>query len=123
MRDLENERDAALAKIRDLENERDVALTKTRDLENEREAVNMQLRDLVNQRDATTDRFEERLRVLSSELLDTQIQLNSITKSLGWRVLSRYGRFKYRYLLPMYHRFGQTSSERTETLSPQDNSD
>lgn len=120
---LENQRHVALTQIRDLENERHVALTQIRDLENEREAVNRQLRDLADQSEAIAVQFEERLAALSRELLDKQIQLNGITSSVGWRVLSRYGRFKYRFLLPVYRLFGQTSSEQTEPKLRQDNAD
>lgn len=31
-------------------------------------------------------------------------ELDRITRSIGWRLLSRYGRIKYRYLLPIYRR-------------------
>lgn len=42
------------------------------------------------------------IRTLSAELGEKNEQLRRITSSLGWRLLSRYGRIKHRYLLPIY---------------------
>jgi hypothetical protein len=41
-------------------------------------------------------------RSLSAQLAARQTELDTIKASLGWRLLSRYGRIKYRYLLPIY---------------------
>ncbi|HKG22592.1 MAG TPA: glycosyltransferase [Blastocatellia bacterium] len=38
----------------------------------------------------------------SSQLAETEGELERITASPGWRLLTRYGRLKYRYLLPLY---------------------
>ena len=43
---------------------------------------------------------------LSAQLDETTAELNRIRRSLGWRVLSPYGRIKYRYLLPLYRLLG-----------------
>ncbi|HYJ85624.1 MAG TPA: glycosyltransferase, partial [Pyrinomonadaceae bacterium] len=40
--------------------------------------------------------------LLSAQLSATTHELARINESLGWRVLSRYGQFKYRHLLPVY---------------------
>lgn len=42
------------------------------------------------------------LQMLSGQLDSKEVELRKITSSLGWRLLSRYGRIKYRYLLPIY---------------------
>lgn len=39
---------------------------------------------------------------VSAQLAAKTAELRKITSSLGWRLLSRYGRIKYRYLLPAY---------------------
>ena len=41
-------------------------------------------------------------RVLLAELDKKEAELSRIEESLGWRLLSRYGPIKYRYLLPIY---------------------
>ena len=58
---------------------------------------------------------EERVRMLSTQLLDTETQLQRIRDTLGWRLLSRYGRIKYRHLLPIYRLFGQVFGKSTQT--------
>ena len=53
------------------------------------------------QREQTVDKeglAEKELRV---QLAEKEAQLERITTSLGWRLLSRYGRIKYRYILPL----------------------
>ncbi|MFI5175469.1 MAG: methyltransferase domain-containing protein [Terriglobia bacterium] len=58
---------------------------------------------------------EQAVEVLSAQLAAKESELSRITNSLGWRLLSRYGKIKYRYLLPMYRRLGFKPAEpRTE---------
>ena len=40
--------------------------------------------------------------ILSSQLSAMSAELERITHSIGWRMLRRYGSFKYHYLLPLY---------------------
>src|SRR5204863_1983797 len=40
--------------------------------------------------------------LLSAEVSAKTHELDKIKNSLGWRMLSRYGRFKYQRLLPVY---------------------
>ena len=40
--------------------------------------------------------------ILSSQLSAKSAELERITHSIGWRMLRRYGSFKYNYLLPLY---------------------
>ncbi len=42
------------------------------------------------------------LQTLSAELAEKDAELGRNTGSLGWRLLKRYGKFKYRHLLPVY---------------------
>jgi len=51
---------------------------------------------------ATEVRLEEEKERLTLELAKKDAQLGLIASSLGWRLLSHYGPFKYRYLLPIY---------------------
>ena len=67
------------------------------------------------------EREKETVDVLSAQLLDTETQLKRIKDTLGWRLLSHYGRIKYRFLLPVYRLFGQVSTEPTETAPLHDN--
>lgn len=52
---------------------------------------------------------QETIDYLKSELVAKQQEIEKITNSLGWRLLSRYGRFKYGYLLPFLRRLGLKS--------------
>ena len=47
------------------------------------------------------DPKDETIDHLKSELFAKQNEINKITNTLGWRLLTRYGRVKYRYLLPL----------------------
>lgn len=42
----------------------------------------------------------------AAQLAEKEAELEKITNSIGWRVLSRYGRVKYRFLLPIYRALG-----------------
>jgi GT2 family glycosyltransferase/glycosyltransferase involved in cell wall biosynthesis len=61
---------------------------------------------------------------LEQQLATTQLELEKITRSLGWRLLSRYGRIKYRYLLPLYRQLNllpteaRLSTRNAATLAP-----
>ncbi len=45
---------------------------------------------------------EQAVRTISAQLAAKEARLEKITGSFAWRVLSHYGRIKYRYLLPLY---------------------
>lgn len=68
------------------------------DRDSEISILKEQIADL-NQR--LTDR-DVTLQVLSAELEDKTSQIARLSASLGGRLLARYGRFKYRHLLPLY---------------------
>jgi glycosyltransferase involved in cell wall biosynthesis len=59
-----------------------------------------QLQERDGQLQTTTSRLEEQGIVLR----DRERELQRIYQSLGWRILSRYGRLKHRLLLPAYQR-------------------
>jgi hypothetical protein len=46
--------------------------------------------------------LEEQVRELTGSLEAKSAELAKITNTLGWRLLSRYGKIKYRFLLPAY---------------------
>lgn len=45
---------------------------------------------------------EEEIITLRQRLNEKQAELDKITNTLGWRLLSHYGRFKHKFLLPAY---------------------
>lgn len=51
--------------------------------------------------------IEARSRVLSAQLLHNETELQRIKNSLGWRLLSQYGRIKYGLLLPAWRLVGK----------------
>lgn len=63
---------------------------------------------------------EEKIRVVSAQLVDTETQLKRITNTLGWRVLSRYGRVKYKYVLPALRLFGRSRAEQNKARPAHD---
>lgn len=48
------------------------------------------------------EKGEAAIQRLQQHLSARDLELARITRSLGWRLLSRYGKIKYRYLLPLY---------------------
>ena len=74
------------------------------------------IRDLqarIAERQAEAESAEERERGLSAQLLETQTQLEGITRTLGWRLLSRYGIFKHKYLRSIFQMGRSTKSHET----------
>lgn len=51
-------------------------------------------------------RSSEEIRRLCLQLTATEAELGRISNSLGWRLLTRYGTIKYRYLLRLYRLLG-----------------
>jgi glycosyltransferase involved in cell wall biosynthesis len=51
---------------------------------------------------------------LNARLGEREAELSRITGSFGWRLLGRYGRIKYRFLLPVYRLFGHAPSATKE---------
>ncbi|MEK6280899.1 MAG: glycosyltransferase [Acidobacteriota bacterium] len=58
---------------------------------------------------------------LSFRLSAKTEELDKIKSSPGWRLLNRYGRFKYRYLLPAYRLFGLPLSDRNSPSPESEN--
>ncbi len=56
---------------------------------------------------------EQTIEFLGAQLSSREAALRKITSSLGWRILSRYGKIKYRYLLPVYRLFRSKPQEST----------
>jgi hypothetical protein len=48
--------------------------------------------------------------LLAAQLLSKTREVEQVTGSFGWRLLSQYGRLKHRYLLPLYRMLGLPSS-------------
>jgi GT2 family glycosyltransferase/glycosyltransferase involved in cell wall biosynthesis len=58
---------------------------------------------------------KEEKRSLEAQLDLMAASLAKIERSMGWRLLSSYGKFKYRYLLPVYRLLGSLRLKPTET--------
>jgi hypothetical protein len=61
----------------------------------------------ASQLEAVTGRLavkETEIVRINSSLREKEVQLERITKSLGWRLLSYYGPIKYKVLLPAFKR-------------------
>ncbi|HYP26235.1 MAG TPA: glycosyltransferase [Blastocatellia bacterium] len=72
---------------------------------------------------AHTAEKERAVHFLSTSLSDLQTHLDRMNYSIGWRLLNRYGRIKYRYLLPVYRILGLLPedvkpSDRAQALPP-----
>jgi methyltransferase family protein len=78
-------------------------------------------RDLLAEKDRI-------IRSLSDQLQEKKKELDRIHRSLGWRLLSIYGRFKYSHLLPLYKflhlmPFDDKSTDRCSMGSPSPDSE
>ena len=76
--------------------------TEVSDYQKQIERLSDSIEDLKAQREENDAARQK----LASELEKTEVELKRIRLSLGWRLLSRYGRIKYRYLLPAYRLAG-----------------
>jgi Methyltransferase domain len=60
---------------------------------------------------AQLEHSEQSIRQLSVQVTAEQAEREKMIRTLGWRLLSSYGKLKYPYLLPVYRLLGLTSSE------------
>lgn len=67
---------------------------------------------------AQLSKTEYSRQMLATRVANLEAQLEKIHNTLGWRMLSRYGRVKYKYLLPVYGIF-ERSSEAKPALPQQ----
>ncbi|HYJ86604.1 MAG TPA: hypothetical protein VEW46_11140 [Pyrinomonadaceae bacterium] len=58
--------------------------------------------------------LSNQLAVKEAQLAAAEAELKGISNSLGWRLLSRYGPIKYKYLLPLYRILGLSHQERSQ---------
>jgi len=72
-----------------------------------------ELQARIAERQAEAESAEERERGLSAQLLETQTQLEGIRRTLGWRILNRYGVFKHKYLRSIFQMGRSTKSHET----------
>lgn len=61
-----------------------------------------QKENLLRDKEAQLREREHQLNQTQGELFEKDRRLQQITRSLGWRLLSRYGRIKHSFLLPAY---------------------
>jgi hypothetical protein len=57
---------------------------------------------IIEDKDKSEHNLKLAVRELTRRLDEREAQLKRINDSLGWRLLSRYGKVKYRFLLPAY---------------------
>ena len=60
------------------------------------------LRTQLVEREQTLESLSARVESLSAKVVTSEAQLQRITNSLGWRLLSHYGPIKYRFVWPAY---------------------
>src|SRR5207247_720090 len=75
-----------------------------------------QLGSVIEQRDQEIEFLQNELRraVEKSEQLSFRSkELDEIKRSMGWRLLKRYGSLKYKYLLPLYRSFAHSGAQTT----------
>lgn len=113
-----------------------VALGRIEALKSELELVRSQIAErdaeIRHLRSAESDAEIRRLRselasesqkaqVLSARVVQQDAEISGKTGSLAWRLLSRYGRIKYRYLLPIYRLFGRAPAKGSDTMPVKNN--
>ena len=59
------------------------------------------------EQEQTLESLSATVESLSTKAVTNEAQLQRITNSLGWRMLSRYGPIKHRFVLPAYKSIGQ----------------
>lgn len=62
-----------------------------------------QKQELISAKDEQLRQAARRLDEKQNELRAKEAELQKITRSLGWRMLSRFGRIKYGFILPVKH--------------------
>ena len=79
-------------------------------------AESQQLGSVIEQRDQEIEFLQNELRksvVKSEQLSFKSKELDEIKRSMGWRLLSRYGSLKHKYLLPLYRSFAHSRAQTT----------
>jgi hypothetical protein len=56
--------------------------------------------------DNRLEQLSNQLAINEAQLVAAEAELKRISNTLGWRLLSRYGQIKYKYLLPLYRILG-----------------
>jgi O-antigen biosynthesis protein len=77
-------------------------ITQRKDLERRLEAEGEEFDRRIAQKDAQLALNVRELQKRTSQLEEKEQQLQKITSTRGWRLLSHYGRIKHRFLLPAY---------------------
>jgi hypothetical protein len=110
----ENDKREELLRDREAEARRlrDTLLTSAND-RLELEQANKLLRSRLEQveNDNRLEQLSNQLATKEAQLVAAETELKRISNSLGWRLLSRYGPIKYKYLLPLYRILGLSDRE------------
>ena len=71
--------------------------------------INSVAADEIRHLHSTIERTHEQIEALTAKVMElktAQDELDRISSTMGWRLLSRYGRLKYRHLLGLYRLLG-----------------
>lgn len=74
-----------------------------------------ELKEEISQLQKEQEHLQRTNELLSAQISSITGELEKITGSIGWKALSRYGRFKYRHLLPIYRLLRLPPYKRTST--------
>ena len=86
-----------------------------RGVEIERQGVEIaRLRTEIGRRDSEVQRINLEMAALTEAVKEISVELDRIKSTRGWRLLNRYGRIKYRYLLPMLRGLGLSGPDRDD---------
>jgi GT2 family glycosyltransferase/SAM-dependent methyltransferase len=98
-----------MTQIADEKRTAQMLMTRIADEKRTAQMLMTQIADKEQALQSATSELAERERtakVLSERLSAKDYELGRMTNTLGWQLLSRYGRIKYRYLLPIYRALG-----------------
>jgi polysaccharide pyruvyl transferase CsaB len=120
---LETERDLwyRSAQVEERENtiaERDEAIAWLKAELKETERLRQRLTATNQLLSAQLSKTEYLRQTLATRTATVEGEIERIHRTLGWRLLSRYGRIKYKYLLPLYRRLNR-AAESSPTPAPQ----
>ncbi|HWX40300.1 MAG TPA: sulfotransferase [Blastocatellia bacterium] len=92
---------------------KDATITNLEQRSAQQDRATVDLQNAVRHLAASGAQKDNTISELEAQAMERETRLNRITNSLGWRLLSYYGRLKYKYLLP-FLKFGASGSSRPQ---------
>jgi uncharacterized coiled-coil protein SlyX len=92
---------------------KDAAITNLEERSAGQERAVQELQNAVRDLEASGAQKDNRIGELEAQVMERETRLNRIQNSLGWRLLSYYGRLKHGYLMPFF-KFGASGSSRPQ---------